>query len=978
MLGTKYSDRTVSTTHSRRWAAPVALLWLLAVTGLAVIATRAQATHLLTLIRLYPERERSLVFVLATVGLATALSVALGFVRPTWRRRAILALALLPAPVLLITSRNVVAGFAAVTVLVPVCWLGRETAGRVLRPIDRVDAWIVGSTFGIALLAVLGFGLGWIGLLRPWAIWPFLLALIGLLALLRTARRRLHDDIAAFRNWLVLPATQRPVPGAALGILIGYLWLNLIGALAPEIMSDAIRQRLAAAAFFAREGRLAAHPDLTITLSPRVGEMLYAVILASGPLQAAKLVNLLVGLLCGAGVWALGRRLGNDQAALAALLAFYSLPLTTWLSQTAYIDLVATLFAVIAALIMALHDRLNWRVVAATTACIGAGLGVKASFGSAAVGLVAALVLLALWHRRAGAVAVGAALVAGVLPLTLLWATRGAGIPGFASGVEHLAHFGREMTSLFAYYEEFGTGRTPIALARSPLNLTLHSDRYSEYGEGFTGYLLLALAPLVALSRPRRHVAVLLAGVATAYLVWFSVAQYLRYALPIFAVLCAVGGASFSRVTQARKEGGISGTMMGMLLLVLATLGLIGYLNTILVYPGTFPYRVVLGNQSKETYLANNVPAYPALRLLDAEPNATRAVAAGEYAQLYARVRLSHVAYTAHIQTEEMLLPTLDQQGYSHIVVDRGTLPRNWDIITVIGEEFLRRNTVLVGGDHNAYLYRILPPEQRGRDQIWARGGERLVNGGFEEAGGALPNGWTAVGHPVSNMTGEESRIGRGAVRGTPQDALLTTAAVTPNSQYLLSHATRGAGGEGLARLQINWLDNAGKPAGVSIEVVPVSPRGFRLHSMLATAPPTATSAVVYAQAQQGEVWFDDVSLRSMLSDPQPAGRMTAEPPATPSRGPLTVQALQPATVLRGAEAHLGTDRQLVLTVECKNALPGSTIMVDGIPLVTTFIDWKRLTVVVSPVFYVTPSRHQISIRDDAGESNRVEFVVEP
>ncbi len=312
-------------------------------------------------------------------------------------------------------------------------------------------------------------------------------------------------------------------------------------------------------------------------------------------------------------------------------------------------------------------------------------------------------------------------------------------------------------------------------------------------------------------------------------------------------------------------------------------LGLLAYLDTILRYPGELPYRVVLGCQSKDSYLREHVGGFTALRLLDAEPGATRAVVPNEVARLYTRVRidrsinLQYIGY--HVPADEqVLLQHLDQRGFSHILVERDRLPPEWEELTIINEEFLRRNAVLIGGDRNAYLYRIVPPAERGRDQGWARGRELLANGGFENARNGLPQGWTMSGRPAYDTGGKDGWNSRSAIRVGPRDSFSSRTAVVPNRQYLLSHATRGADGYGLARLQINWGDAAGRTVGVSIEVVPASPRGYRLNSMLATAPPGAVLAVVFAQAQQGQVWYDDVSLRS-VEDNSGTARGSGRPP---------------------------------------------------------------------------------------------------
>jgi hypothetical protein len=183
----------------------------------------------------------------------------------------------------------------------------------------------------------------------------------------------------------------------------------------------------------------------------------------------------------------------------------------------------------------------------------------------------------------------------------------------------------------------------------------------------------------------------------------------------------------------------------------------------------------------------------------------------------------------------------------------------SWDKMTVVNEDFLRRNTVLVGGGDYSYLYRIVPPEQRGTVS-WVRGDELIPNGDFEASG---INGWVAVGSPRVDNSGTHSHTGASAVMLTTGDQLRAEVSVTPNMTYLLATATRAAEGYGGAQLVIEWRDAQGNVIDVSRENIPVSPDEYHTLSMLATAPTNAATAVVYAKVLGGTIWFDDFSLRA-------------------------------------------------------------------------------------------------------------------
>jgi hypothetical protein len=258
--------------------------------------------------------------------------------------------------------------------------------------------------------------------------------------------------------------------------------------------------------------------------------------------------------------------------------------------------------------------------------------------------------------------------------------------------------------------------------------------------------------------------------------------------------------------------------------------------------------------------------------LLDAEPGATRAATDGEYAQIYTSVQLSDLGPSLRNypdwNTEASLLDFLDRDGFSHIVVDRDVHRPGWDSILAFDEAFLRRNAILVGGDHNAYVYRLVPASERGHEQVWTRGPELVPNAGFEEGTGGAPRGWTAKGK-VKRITDRGYQTPANAVRVEPQGVLATTVEVTPGTQYLLSQASKGVGAEGTLRMEIIWFSADKSRLGSDVEDVPTSESNYHRFSMLASAPPNAHWATVALQPASSQALIDDVSLRAFAAQAQ-------------------------------------------------------------------------------------------------------------
>ena len=847
----------------RRLTYPLAVGWLVAVAVMAGSVSAGQWRHIQKLVLLYPSRQSSLRFACFTIAFGVGSSLLMGLFKPHWWRRWCLALLIVPALVLVLVSGNIVAGVVAFGLLTPTVWGARVYTSLLLPDLDRVEAWTVGSAIGVGTLALLGFVLGRGAILRPWSIEIALAIAMALLLLSPVPRQCVRDDLASLWRWSSDMTHQSVINFILAGATIGILWLAYFGALAPEIIADAVRQRLASAALLAQMGRSpVADPDLLLAVKPGTGELIYAVALTVGPLQTAKIFNSIVGVFALLGVWALGRRIGGGQSGFIAALTFATLPLTLWLAQTAYIDLFATLFAISCAIVIIASRASMWRVGIYVLGGVIVGLAVKTSFGSVAVGLLATVAVGTVWnacerYRRihviwGGFVSIFAATVLSLI----LWRVT-------YSPLAPLRELWLMTSTQFVNYEQFGSGHSLAALFRAPLDLTLHTERYGELQDGAVGYFLLALLPLLSLIRPRKSSILLLIAAIAASLVWFFIAQYVRYALPLLAFWCALAGLAYSAVTT-HCANMLQRIALSISLLVLLGSGAIGYLNTMLVYPGDVPFAVVLNRQSEVEYLIAHVPAYSAIQLLNREPGATRAMTTGEYARLYSTVQLSGFRIANYTQDEQELLTYLDEQRFSHILIDRERLVDNWYQFLVFNEQFLRRNTVLIGGDHNAYLYRIVPPSQRGRDQEWARGFELLPNGDFDELKEGVPSGWHSGGQMPQASDNVLPDGTATVIRASPQRSFFTAVPVQPGQRYLLSETVQAVEVSGLSRLQINWLDNANTFIATSIEVVPTSVGKFQQFSMLAVAPENATTAVVYAQAQQGEVWFNRFSLRAV------------------------------------------------------------------------------------------------------------------
>jgi hypothetical protein len=826
-----------------------------------------RCSQLWPLIEAAPGRQLTPISVALLVGLPIGLSLAAPRL-PIGRRRVLLvAVALAPLPVLLVTSGLVKAAILALLVVVPACVLGRAAMGAWLRT-TPLEAWVIGGAVGIGLLAALTYGLGIAGQIG----WHTTLPVAVLLALVAAVAggRALRDDLARLRAWLWETPSWDWAERAMIGLIVGVGWLALIWMCAPEIMTDAVSVRLAMAADIVKTGQLAPNPDRLVVWRPGLSELVYAFVLTVGPIEATHVVGLIVALACAAGVGAVALRLGGSRAALPAVTVLATFPQMLWLCETASADVFAVLYALACLLVLVGPGSRSWRARLVAALCLLLGAGVKASFAIVAVGFVIVAVpqtLGALGRARArmvagaGLLVIVAVLGAAILNLALasrLLAPLGIGGSSWATLDAQVAVLGR-----------FGAGRSLSAFLTAPFDITFHAGRYGEIGDGAAGYLLLALVPLAPLARPGRLAWQPLLIAAAAYPAWFLTTQYLRYAMPVAALLAAVSGVAGSWAATL-DVGRRARSLVGGGVVLLAVLSVGGYVGVLLAYPGELPWRVALGLEDRTAYIARSRSDFATIQRLWSEPGLTR-VASNRpgLAHLYAPTIVNPLlspgqpGQESALKDETTLMGVLTFERYSHLIVDRSSLPLAWYAWPWFDEAFLQRNTTLVGGAQNVYLYRILPPEARGQANTWVSGPELVANGGLEPDEHGSPAGWIPTGAPSYDNSGLASHAGRGAVRAGPAGSYAAIVPVTPGTTYLLTHFTRAASVPGMARLQINWADASGGLAGVSLDLVPATTLGYHRWSMPATAPSTATTAVILLAGHDVDIWFDDVSLRA-------------------------------------------------------------------------------------------------------------------
>lgn len=227
---------------------------------------------------------------------------------------------------------------------------------RLLRAPERGDALrpIQAVALGLGTLAYITLALGLLGFLGPVPL-GILLA-VGFLAPVAYRARGRRAPARVIPPPAALAQTERWLSLALLSFagLLGAI--TLVSALAPVGGADwdSLSYHLAAPKIYLREGRISMLAYDSHTNFPFTMEMLYTLGLAFGGASGAKLIHWAAGWLTAAavGVWTSrlvvgGRRVPAWTGPLASL-AFATMPIVLWEMGTAYVDLGTALFQFLA------------------------------------------------------------------------------------------------------------------------------------------------------------------------------------------------------------------------------------------------------------------------------------------------------------------------------------------------------------------------------------------------------------------------------------------------------------------------------------------------------------------------------------------------------------------------------------------------------------------------------------------------------
>lgn len=358
---------------------------------------------------------------------------------------------------------------------------------------------------GLAIFTFLLIGLGLTGFFNRWV--GSLLLLGGFLFTYKEIEDVIRKIKVKSRN--VIPS-RISLESTLLFILFIQIVINLFGAAVLPSTWDALSVHLALPKEWVSLGRLARVPYFRFgdSLPHNIGILYVVALLIKGPILA-KLIHFSFGILTAIGVYVLARKYFSHRIGLLASVIFYTVPIVSWESTTAYVDLGLTFYA-----FLAVYAFVNWISVKKrgwlliSSVMAGLSLGCKYT-GFLWLGILALGIIIndLVFRKEKWLVSIKNLFLYAIPAGSIgsFWYLRLGRKQAFIflndmlKGVRWQKAFG--MVDIRAAIDSASDALAPYLLL--PWNMTMHSD--SIAGVGGFGFVFLAFLPLLVLPRFRKH-----------------------------------------------------------------------------------------------------------------------------------------------------------------------------------------------------------------------------------------------------------------------------------------------------------------------------------------------------------------------------------------------------------------------------------------------------------------------------------------
>lgn len=585
----------------------------------------------------------------------------------------------------------------------------------------------------IGLVAVSGITtlLAFLGLIYPSTVW----AVLGLICLTCLKRILQLFNTLYFR---IRSASRAVATGwfdlFNLAVLAILFFCALTLTQTPPTRTDTLVYHLAIPKAYLEHHGIVNLPNNLYSFFPLQVEMLFLFCLALGGEILAKLSGLgMLVLLLAAMTLFYKRNLSRRYATLIPVL-FFSTPTFFELSTTAYVDLALAGF-----MFLAYH---SWERMRTDTAWIyplalfaGATAATKLTAGI--VIPLALIGILQLKQSPRDTLKFAATLLFGVLLFLLPWWAKNYFYSGNPFVPLFMEIFGGEdrinwdanrsvMYEQFIKYSGMGHGIKDFFLL--PVNLTFFSEKNDLRFDGQIGVLYFLLLPGLFFPRgenARKYLDRLVLVFAVLLIFWFIQFQYVRFLTPAFTVLTLLLTYGFSRMmlkadeVQSRAFSWIKHAIP-----VFVSMGITYNLSLIIPdWNRANPLPYLLGQQSREQYMAAHIPVYPMYQAMNrhlSKDDLALLVFMRNFGYLSERNFIADTLFEAHtLQTILGQRPSLENvvqqfrsRRITHLVFDNNYVFGKYSAFTgeqlEVLREFLNSHATLVERKNDYFLYRFV------------------------------------------------------------------------------------------------------------------------------------------------------------------------------------------------------------------------------------------------------------------------------
>jgi hypothetical protein len=743
-----------------------------------------------------------------------------------------------------------------------------------------LEEFVFSAGLGLGLFAYAILALACLGLLHAWLVWLIFVVLgIGLFRDIWCSIKNLGKRLGGLFS-AGFSVKNRAADILLISLISIYLLVNLIGALAPEIEPDALVYHLYVPRIYVQNHRLVHIPYEFRSAFPLGIEMLFTLGMLLSTSALAKLIHFSLGVLSLLATYCFGRKYLTDKVALLAAALFYTIPVVSWESTTAYIDLGFALFTA-----LEIFALVNWMCSSQQKWLLMASIMCGFAMGTKYYGLFGLILLLIGIAFKFYFVDKGRTLLVlktlviyGSVSLLIVspWLIKNHVFTGnpvypFLNNIFKSPL----MPPINPTFDRASFGIGDDVFSRyilSPWNITFHGEKYG----GVISPIFLIFLPLLFVIRVEKVIKYALLFCGVYFVLWVISFPVMRYLIPIMPFLSIVvsyvitGMVSWDHIGNKVLSAGVITGIATALFLNLPFFHPLWQEEWIPGVVRHIPFEVVLGLESREDYLSRYLDSYAVIEYINQNlSKSARVLSFWEENQYYFDREL---IYNYSFQGSECIYETQTEAGFlycikglkiTHLLINRNRIPSNQAQLLVLQKPFVRQYLQLIYSQKNVDLYEVIYEDEDPHQVSLDEERNLIDNHSFEVDNGGVPYQWLVYGDPIYDRSGTRSHTGNSAVLADEQNGYVFKVPVSELTTYTLSHYAKGDVGGEKGRLQINWLDDSDRIVDVSILVFTATTE-YTWRSMTVTAPKGATIADVYVSScsVEDKIWYDDYELK--------------------------------------------------------------------------------------------------------------------